>query len=116
MLILNPSVTQYLVECLGESQYFASTLLSLSTKPMTLKKDNYFVQNRPPPPLPQNCSNIALDTEIYVKALRKWKDNLDPIAVGQWFAVLWFPGLSFGWILPQQDFANFPIKPLYFYR
>jgi len=39
-------------------------------------------------------SFIALDTEINVKALRKLKDNLDPIAVGQPFAVLWFPGLS----------------------
>lgn len=44
MLILNPSITQHLVECLGESKYFALTLLSLSTKPMSLKKDNSFVQ------------------------------------------------------------------------
>lgn len=36
---LNPSITGRLVERLDGSKYFASALLSLSTKPMTLKED-----------------------------------------------------------------------------
>lgn len=49
VLILNPSITERLVERLSESKYFALALLSLSTKPLTLKEDNGFV---PKPCLP----------------------------------------------------------------